>query len=242
MRLPPGTSLAELREEQRRLAAAVSRRNGFRTVRTVAGVDIAYAGDRGFAAIVVLRATDLAVTETAVAARAVDFPYIPGYLAYREFPLIEAAYARLREPPSVLLVDGHGQIHPARCGVACMVGIRLGVPTIGVAKSPLVGRTERTPRMGEAVPVRERGEVLGFAFRPGPSIRLLYISTGHRVAPRTAVRIVRDLCRTRDPEPLRLADSLAREHKENKGKMSKGGSLLAPIPGGERPKARRSRA
>jgi deoxyribonuclease V len=210
--------LRRLRREQLRIAAKVTRRAGFRTVRTVGGVDVSYAGDRGFAALVVLRGKDLTVVEEVLVSQTVDFPYIPTYLAYRELPLIEAAFRRLSAPPTVLLVDGHGQLHPARCGIACMVGVKLGVPTIGVAKNPLVGTTDRRPTIGEAVPVRYEGEVLGYAVRTGASIRPLYVSTGHRVAPRTAVRIVRELCRTRNPEPLRLADSHAKVWKEGKGK------------------------
>ena len=234
--------LARLREEQRAMAAKVSRRNGFRSLRTVGGIDMAYEDDRGFASLVVLRLPDLAVIEEAYAARDVDFPYIPTYLAYREWPLIEAAFAELRQPPSVLLVDGHGRLHPARCGIACMVGVRLDVPTIGVAKNPLVGTVDRRPKRGEAVPVRFENEVLGYAVRTGSSIRPIFVSTGHRVDLRSAVRIVRDLCRTRHPEPLRLAHIRAAEWKRRQGKKSKWvrGSLPAPRAG--IPKAQRRRA
>ncbi len=213
--------LARLRREQLRIAAKVSRRDGFRSVRTVGGVDVSYAGGRGFAALVVLRLPDLAVTEEVLVSRDVDFPYIPTYLAYRELPLIRAAFRRLREPPTVLLVDGHGQLHPARCGIACMAGVALGVPTIGVAKNPLVGTPDHRPGIGEAVPVRFEDEILGYALRTGASIRPIYVSTGHRVAPRTAVRVVRDVCRTRYPEPLRIADARATQLKREQEKGSK---------------------
>lgn len=210
--------LRHLREEQLRLAAEVSLRSGFRAVGTVGGVDASYEDGRGFASLVVLRARDLAVVEEVLVARSVDFPYIPTYLAYREFPLIEAAFRRLADPPTVLLVDGHGRMHPARFGVACMVGVKLGVPTIGVAKNPLIGIADRRPKAGEAVPVRDAGELLGYALRTGASVHPMYVSTGHRVAPRTAVRIVRDVCRTRHPEPLRLAHRHATEWKEKQRK------------------------
>ena len=210
--------LAKLRREQARLAAKVSRRNGFRTVRTVAGVDLAYEDGQGFVALVVLRVSDLAVVEEVLVSRKVDFPYIPTYLAYRELPLVEAAFRRLGEPPTVLLIDGHGQLHPRRCGIACMAGVKLGVPTIGVAKSPLVGTPDRRPKTGEAVPVRCEGEILGYALRPTASIRPLYVSTGHQVSPRSAVRVVHGLCLRRIPEPLRLADARAAQWKEDKEK------------------------
>jgi len=191
-------------------------------VRTVGGVDVAYANGRGFASLVVVD-PDGSVEAEVLATRKVDFPYIPTYLAYREFPLIEAAFRRLREPPTVLLVDGHGRLHPARCGLACMVGVQLDVPTIGVAKSPLVGVPERRPNAGEAVPVRYNGEILGYALRATASTKPLYVSTGNRGALATAVRIVRGLCRTGGPEPLRLADAHAdnwkRRTKEKRKKF-----------------------
>jgi len=227
--------LSRFREEQRTLAAKVSRRNGFHSLRTIGGVDVSYSGDRGFVVLVVLRLPDLAVMEEVRVARDVDFPYIPTYLAYREFPLVEAAFRRLREPPDVLLVDGHGQLHPARCGIACMVGVKLKVPAIGVAKNPLVGTVSRRPSVGEAVPVRIGGGILGYAIRTSESIRPLYVSTGHRVSPRTAARIVRDVCVTRHPEPLRLADLLAREWKEDKEKGRKYVRNSLPSPGANVP-------
>ena len=237
-----GAPLARLRAEQIELAAKVSRRNGFRSVRTVGGVDVSYEGDRGFASLVVIRAGDFAVTEEVLVSREVDFPYIPTYLAYREFPLIAAAVQRLQGPPTILLVDGHGQIHPARCGIACVVGVRLDLPTIGVAKNPLIGAIGGHPKVGDVAPVVSEGEILGYALRTSASVRPLFISTGHRVAPRTAVRIVRDLCRTRHPEPLRLAHVHATDWKIRQRKKVQESSLLAPIPGGEQPKAKRSRA
>src|SRR3972149_1486122 len=102
--------LGRLRAEQLRIAAKVSRRNGFRTVRTIGGVDVAYAGDRGFASLVVLRARDLAVVEEVLVSQTVDFPYIPTYLAYREPPLVGAAFRRLGAPPPGPLADRHGQL------------------------------------------------------------------------------------------------------------------------------------
>ena len=210
--------LSKLRAEQERIAAKVSRRNGFRTVRTIGGVDVAYEDGRGFASLVVVRARDLAVVEEVLIVRDADFPYIPTYLAYRELPFIRAAFERLSEPPTVLLVDGHGQLHPRRCGIACMAGVSLDVPTIGVAKNPLVGTMDRRPKIGESVPVRHEGDVLGYAMRTGSSLKPMFVSVGHRVAPATAVKIVRGLCRTRHPEPLRLAHIHATRMKEEQRK------------------------
>lgn len=220
-----GGLLTKLRAEQVRLGARVSRRNGFARLRTIAGVDVSYDDGRGVAVLDVLRAQDLSLEVEVLASREVDFPYIPTYLGYREFPLVEAAYRRLSEPPDLLLVDGHGWMHPVRFGLACMVGVKLDVPTIGVAKNPLVGRPDRLPRIGEAVAVRDGREVLGYALRPGKSMKPLYVSTGHRVSPQTAVRIVRELCHAGQPEPLRLAHIRSTDWKRRtKGKSPEEGS------------------
>jgi len=222
--------LEKIRAEQLALAAIVSSRDSFRSVRTIAGVDVSYDGDLGFAAAVVLRASDLAVVDEAYATRAVTFPYIPTYLAQREFPLIRAAFDRLATRPTVLLVDGHGRLHPARCGVACFVGVSLGVPTIGVAKNPLSGTMSRRPNRGESVPVRIGREILGYAIRRSSSARPLFVSVGHRVSLRTALRIVRSVCLTRNPEPLRLAHDLATEWKIRKVKRIRTGFVIRSPP------------
>lgn len=223
--------LAALRAEQVRIAAKVSRRNGFREVHAIGGVDVSYEGGRGFASLVVLRARDLAVVEEVLLSRDVEFPYIPTYLAYREWPLVAAAVERLSEPPDLLLVDGHGQLHPARCGIACHVGVRLDLPTIGVAKNPLVGTARFRPREGKDAPVEFGGRVMGYALRTGTSVKPIYVSTGHLVNPRTAVRIVRGLCRTRHPEPLRLAHVRATSWKRRQKKNVEEGSVSLPSPG-----------
>jgi len=233
--------LEKLRAEQFALAANVSSRDIFRTVSTIGGVDVSYDGDRGFATAVVLRASDLAVVEETHAARAVTFPYIPTYLAQREFPLIRAAFDRLTERPTVLLIDGHGRLHPARCGVACFAGVKLGVPTIGVAKNPLTGTMSRRPAIGESAPVRVGREVLGYAIRTSQSARPLFVSVGHRVSLRTAVRIVRSACITRHPEPLRLAHAFATEFKRRKGKRIRRGFANRSLPQERKPGAKEGR-
>jgi deoxyribonuclease V len=205
--------LASLRREQLELAQRVSQRNGFRGLKTVGGVDVSYDGEIGFAAAVVLRAADLAVIDEAYVSRRVEFPYIPTYLSHRELPLVRAAIGRLRAVPTVLLVDGHGRLHPAKFGIACHVGVTVGIPTIGVAKNPLVGTVDRSSVDRGASPIRVDGRILGYALRPPTSGRPAYVSVGHQVSLRTAVRIVRMTLRSRQAEPLRLADELASKSK-----------------------------
>jgi len=212
--------LEGLRGEQRHLRHRVRSRNGFRRVRSVAGVDLAYAGKFAIAAAVVCTFPDGKPIETSAVREVVRFPYIPGYLAYREAPAITECIETLDAKPDILLIDGHGILHPARFGLASLVGLRLGLPTIGCAKSPLVGRLSRMPAPRQSAPIVVDGQILGRAFRPGLSRRLAYVSVGHNVSLNSAVRIVRALCRSSVPEPLRMAHLHATEMRKRitKGK------------------------
>jgi deoxyribonuclease V len=120
-------------------------------IRRVAGVDVSY--DRGspwlYAAVVVLDAETLATQERASVRRRASFPYVPGYLSFRELPPLLEAFSKLRSPPDLVLCDGHGRAHPRRFGFACHLGVALDLPTIGVAKW---GRTASPGRSGERPP------------------------------------------------------------------------------------------
>lgn len=204
--------LAQLRALQEEVATRVSVEDDFRNPEIVAGVDAAYVGD---VAYVVAASVDarLDPVEVVVTNVVVDFPYIPSYLAFRELPAIEAAVRKLRRPADVLLVDGHGRLHPARSGVACHAGVVLDLPTIGIAKRPLEGRVGGTAR-GNARPVRIEGRIEGFAWTPPGRSTPLYVSPGHRVSPESALAIVRRMTRHRTPEPLHVADAIAKKRKD----------------------------
>ena len=150
--------LGVLRAEQQRLASKVIENDDCGPIEIVAGVDVAYQGDEMYAAAASVALADLETVEVALVRRRVDFPYIPTYLAYREFPGIEAAARRLSTRPDLLMIDGHGRLHPALFGVACDAGVRLDLPTIGIAKHPLAGRVQPTSEKREvALPVRIDG-------------------------------------------------------------------------------------
>jgi len=209
-------TLAVLREEQRRLATRVEHADRFASAERIAGFDVSYDGDDATAAVVVMDPDGEHVLQELSLQVRIDFPYIPGYLAYREFPAIERCYRRLVPEPDVLLIDGHGILHPARFGIASYAGVALDTPSIGAAKSLLVGEAGPVPKKaGGTTEIRIGGEVLGAGLRSGASRRLIYVSTGHAVSLETAVRITKRLCRTRIPEPLRRADRLAKTVKRN---------------------------
>ena len=203
-------SIAEARALQERLRAAVAERDALpRKLRLVAGADVSY--DRGspilFAAIVVLDAETLETVEVASVRAVASFPYVPGYLSFRELPPLAEAFARLRTRPDLVLCDGHGRAHPRRFGFACHLGVQLGVPTIGCAKSRLVGEhREPGTRRGAHTLLRDGRETIGAVLRTREGVAPLYVSVGHRVSLATAQRLVlRFAPLVRIPEPLRAA-------------------------------------
>jgi deoxyribonuclease V len=203
-------SLAEARKIQEELRAAVVTRDALpRRLRTIAGADVSY--DRGspvlYAAVVVLDAETLAPLEAVAARDVARFPYVPGYLSFRELPILAEAFAKLRAKPDLVLCDGHGRAHPRRCGFASHLGVALGVPTIGCAKTRLVGEHAAPgPERGAHVPLRDAGETIGSVLRTRPGTAPIYVSIGHRISLPTARRLVlRFSPRYRVPEPIRTA-------------------------------------
>lgn len=202
--------LEALRAEQEALARRVVLEDEPESPRTVAGFDVSYRGREAFGAAVVLDPDSLEVDEEVALRTEVDFPYIPTYLAFREFGPIAELHEALETEPGLLLVDGNGILHPADFGLACLVGVKLDRPTVGVAKSLLLGEVKGEPGPGEAVPVRLGGRAVGSAYRSPRGGRPIYVSPGHRVSVARALHRVRPLCRRRIPEPLRRADRAAR--------------------------------
>jgi deoxyribonuclease V len=137
----------------------------------------------------------------------VRFPYVPGYLSFREVPPLLAAFEGLERPPDLVLVDGHGRAHPRRFGIACHLGVLLDLPTVGCAKSRLVGaHREPGPRRGATTRLVDGDEVIGVVLRTRPGAKPVYVSVGHRVSLSRARSLVLRLApRYRLPEPIRAA-------------------------------------
>jgi deoxyribonuclease V len=205
--------IAAARALQERLAPEVITRDALGEVRRVAGVDVGFedGGRTTRAAVAVLKFPGLEPCARAVARRRTRFPYVPGYLSFREIPAVLAALGRLREAPDVLLCDGQGYAHPRRFGLACHLGVYTGLPSIGVGKTRLIGTHGRVPgRRGAWCPLRDGDEVIGAVLRTRAGVKPLYVSIGHRVSLETAVGIVMQ-CTTRYrlPETTRAAHRLA---------------------------------
>jgi deoxyribonuclease V len=198
---------------QQELSAQVVSRDALGSVTRVAGTDCGFkdGGKITRAVVAVLAYPSLELLEYAEAERPTDFPYIPGLLSFREVPTLLAAFDKLKQPPDLLLCDGQGYAHPRRFGIACHLGVTLGIPSIGVAKSRLVGtHPEPDTVAGSRVPLMDKGEVIGTVLRSKPRTNPLYISVGHRVSLDTAVDYVLACCRGyRLPETTRWADGLA---------------------------------
>ena len=180
----------------------------------VAGLDAAYSRDGRWAvgAVAVLAPATMEVLDRAVAWGEVGFPYVPGLLAFRELPALLAALRRLATQPDLLLVDGNGLVHPRRFGLACHLGVLIGLPTVGVAKSgSLRGGPPPAPPRGSATALKDGPDEIGRALRTQDAVRPVFVSVGHRIDLDTASRhVLRVAAHHRVPEPLRQADALAR--------------------------------
>lgn len=175
----------------------------------VAGCDIAYHPEAPFlyAAVVVLRAADLSVVEVQTVTDRVTFPYVPGLLSFREVPSLLKAFSGLHRPPDVVMLDGQGVAHPRRFGLACHLGLWLGPPCLGCAKSWLVGEYEEPGRAaGDASPLLIDGEQVGVVVRSAAGAKPVFVSPGHRIDLASSLAVVRaTLSGYRHPAPTRAA-------------------------------------
>jgi deoxyribonuclease V len=192
------------------LRERVVRVAGERELRVVAGVDARFTDETCVAAAVAWDVREERVVEERLAERKLVFPYVPGLLAFREAPSILAALRKMRCPVDAVLCDAHGIAHPRRFGLACHVGVLWNGPTVGCAKSLLVGEHPPVgPKRGSRAPIVDRGEIVGSVLRTRDFVRPVYVSIGHKVDLETAERLVLACAiRYRLPEPTRRADRL----------------------------------
>lgn len=207
-------SVKEARAIQDVLRGKVSLRNDFLRLETVAGVDVGYDHRRNLAhaSIVLMPLSTLQAVECVQAYAPAEFPYVPGLLSFREIPAILAALSRLSRLPDLLMVDGQGIAHPRRLGIAAHLGVLFDLPSIGVAKSRLVGSfVTPGPRKGDRAALYDHDERIGTVLRSRDNVNPLFISPGHRVDLETAVELtLQCLGKYRLPEPTRLADKYSK--------------------------------
>ena len=207
------TDVASARGVQETLRSQVVRENHLGPVSTVAGVDVGFedGGKTTRAAVAVLAFPGLEPVASAISRSPTRFPYIPGYLSFRELPAALEALGQLAVMPDLILCDGQGLAHPRRFGIACHLGVLTGIPCIGVAKSRLIGSHEEPPAdKGQWVPLRDREETIGAVLRTRTRVSPVYVSIGHRVDLAAAIDYtLRCTTRYRLPETTRHAHRLA---------------------------------
>ncbi len=187
-------------------------------VSRIAGVDVSYRKrtKSSIAAVCVLSYPDLAIVETQSAWVETPFPYVPGLLSFREIPPILKALEGLTAPPDLIFVDGHGQAHPRRMGIASHLGLWLKQPTIGVGKSRLCGTFEEPgTERGCTTDLFHQGEVIGKVVRTRTGVKPVFVSVGYGISLARSVELVLETAPLfRLPEPIRQADHLAADVKK----------------------------
>ncbi|MEM7594407.1 MAG: deoxyribonuclease V [Cyanobacteria bacterium P01_A01_bin.83] len=210
-------TVAQAKEIQEQLRSQVISSDCLDDVNYVAGVDIGFKNNYTIsqAAIAILTYPNLELVEHKLAQIPTAFPYVPGYLSFREIPAILAVLPQLEIIPDLILCDGQGLAHPRRLGLASHLGLLLDIPTIGVAKSLFIGKHEPVPTVkGSWQPLIDREETVGVALRSRTNVKPIYVSIGHKISLPTAISYVMGcITKYRLPETTRWADKLA-SHKK----------------------------
>ncbi|MBF0538075.1 MAG: endonuclease V [Nitrospirae bacterium] len=182
----------------------------------VAGVDAAFSGNKVIGSTCLFNCADLNKVDEASVVQEVEFPYVPGYLSFREAPVIISAIKLLKTPPGLIIVDGQGIAHPRRIGLASHIGVLLGIPTIGCAKSRLIGTHEQPgPHRGHCQNLYDKEQQIGVVLRSRDNVRPLYISPGHLIDISDSVGVImHTTTRYRLPEPIRCAHNLSAQNKK----------------------------
>jgi deoxyribonuclease V len=208
--LPPKEAV----DLQKQLSRNVIRKSTIKrnAVRKVAGIDTAYRKGVACAAVVVLKFKGLETLEFKTAARPIEFPYVPGLLSFREGPVILAALDKLKSTPDLLIIDGQGVAHPRRLGIASHIGLLVDIPSIGCAKSKLLGHYEEPgTKRGSFSYLTYHDDIIGAVVRTRTKVKPVYVSIGHRVNLRQSIQFVLHCCKGyRLPETTRQADKLSR--------------------------------
>ena len=205
-------SYSEAIELQKQLAGKVRHTRPRSRPELIAGLDCAFSrdGKRIVAAAVVLKMPDFTVGETTHAVRKTEFPYIPGLLSFREAPVCIAAVEKIKAKPQLFIIDGQGIAHPRRLGLAAHLGLFFDKPTIGCAKSRLIGTFEEpATEKGTFTELKDKDQIIGAVVRTRTNVKPLFVSVGNKCTLEDAVEIILSCAvKYRLPEPTRLAHQL----------------------------------
>ena len=214
-------NLKEAREIQSYLAQKVRQTSPKQSIRYIAGFDTAYGkGSRiAVAGMVVLSYPSLEIVDQAVQTQEITFPYIPGFLSFREAPALMALIDSYSKPIDLFIFDGHGIAHPRGLGIAAHIGVLIDKPTIGCAKKKLVG-TYQIPdnKLGASRPLMYKEKIIGQVIRTKINVKPVFVSVGHLISLEAASALVLGCVRRfRLPEPTRLAHNLVSSHRKKYG-------------------------
>jgi len=222
-------SIEEMKSIQKQMAQQVIQEDTFNSPEWIGGMDVSHnvrdPAQMIYAAAIILHYPSLKQIEQSCHSEQQKFPYIPGFLGFREAPALVNAFKNLQRKPDLLMIDGHGICHPRGLGIASHLGVLLDIPTIGVAKSILVGLPAASlqPEVGSQVPLVWNGKTLGILYRSKKRAHPLVISVGHKISLPSAVTWAsRCLQGYRLPEPTRqahLAANSCRKQFHNNGKL-----------------------
>ncbi|MCD5401710.1 deoxyribonuclease V [candidate division NPL-UPA2 bacterium] len=214
-----GVSPEEALRIQRELKREIIAERSFDEIRKIAGADISFSREEAYAGVIIFSFPDFWIIEKRQAVKKITFPYIPGLLAFREGPALLSAFEQMETEPDLIIFDAQGLAHPRRMGLATHLGIILDKPSIGCAKSRLVGHYEPPEEtVGSHSLLEDGGEIIGAVVRTKEGVSPVFVSLGHRLDLETSIKVVLECCRGyRLPEPSRQAHNFAEEIKSGEG-------------------------
>ena len=206
--------LKKARKEQLALAKKISLKDSKNLPNYVLGLDASYNGIRSYGAGVLFDMKKNEPVKTYHAEMKINFPYVPSYLGFREIPIYKKIISQVDEP-AILMIDGNGILHPYGFGIASHLGIEMGIPSIGIAKSKLCGELSAEPQMvGKSQPIMLDKKEIGHALKTSARAKPIYVSPGHKISMASALKITIKTARLKLPEPTRLAHMEATEMRK----------------------------
>lgn len=200
--------LAHLKTEQVECSKKIIKKDGFKDFNTIGGIDLTFIKNKdktiGIGALVILDKDKNKIYEH-IYKDYVDFPYIPGFLSYREFPIMEKLVNTSKVLPDIYMIDGNGMLHPRFCGLASHFGVKLDKISFGVAKKLLIGDIDKENN------IILNNIIVGKALKTKKNVKPIYVSIGHKISLESAVNITLHFSKYRIPEPTRLAHNLLKE-------------------------------
>lgn len=213
-----GTCLSEAARIQNKLRTTLDIRERDLQIKTIGGADVSLNlySTTIYAGIILLSFPQLQPLAYSLVKAETRFPYVPGYLAFREVPALVKVLEQMKQKPDVLVVDGHGIAHPRRMGIAAHLGALTGQPSLGCAKKILFGKfNDPDLKQGSYTPIFDKQEQIGYAFRSKTNVKPVFISPGNLIGMNNSLNIIRKCTgKYRIPEPTRLAHELVNKFRK----------------------------